>query len=32
LTVENINNNSRIRAGLYGSLDQKATEEWLALL
>ena len=32
LTVENINNNSNIRAGLYGNLTPRATREWLSRL
>ncbi len=29
LTVQNINNNSLLRAGLYGTLDPEESEEWL---
>lgn len=32
LSVENINNNSKIRDGLVGRLSRRATEEWLSLL
>jgi hypothetical protein len=32
LTVDNINNNSAIRMGLYGRLSDTATKEWLARL
>jgi len=32
LTVDNINNNSKIRLGLYGRLSPAATREWLSRL
>jgi len=32
LTVDNINNNSKVREGLYGRLGPEATKEWLARL